>query len=91
MLHFCPNCDGRSVAWDPRCRRFLCLNAGCRSSFPAIEINGLTDENILRMLGINMIDENAIQMWLNHVAQTAARNDSQGSTVTHKAADCQPA
>ena len=70
MLHFCPNCTDRSVAWDSRCRRFLCLNAGCRCSFPVIEIKGLTEENILRSLGINLIDENAIQAWLEKVSNT---------------------
>ena len=77
MLHFCPHCDGRSVSWDSRCRRFLCLNAGCRSSFPAVEMKGLTEENVLRSLGINLIDESTIQAWLKKVAKTECENGTQ--------------
>ena len=91
MLHFCPNCDGRSVAWDPRCRRFLCLNAGCRSSFPAGEIKGLTEENVLRALGINMIDENTIQAWLHQFASTETKKTNQDFSVPLEIDDRQPA
>lgn len=68
MLHSCPHCDARSVAWDSRCRYFICLNSSCCCSFPVMDIPGWSEEHVVRSLGLNLIDAESVQKWLNGFA-----------------------
>jgi len=65
MRYTCQLCRSTTVVWDPRSRRFLCENASCATSYPPIECETISEDNVLKALNLGLFEGNVIQGWLD--------------------------
>lgn len=64
MFFICPECGSSSVAWNVRSSRFHCHSVDCMKSFPPLRADGFTENQVLRLLNLNMIAPESIATWL---------------------------